>query len=321
MSSNPFYKKHYTTVDNLTRANVMYLMQRADFMLDVISNKSEHIPLKNKHAAILFYQPSTRTYTSFHAAACRLGMTVTGIQGMSAYSSAVKGETLADTIKTVYQTTGADVIVLRHPDDDSSETAAKNSYVPVINAGSGKREHPTQALLDLHTIYKNVGRIDNLNIVMVGDHLFGRTTKSLAKLLGLVGENVKVTFVAPKELQVVEEFIGELAQMGLAVELAYDLGTVLDCADVVYMTRVQKEWFEDAGRLEDYKRLKDSFILTPMLAEEMKPESIIMHPLPRTDELPPEVDTNPRARYFKQMRSGLALRMALLESILLAEVV
>jgi len=265
--------------------------------------------------AILFYQPSTRTFTSFEAAARRLGAYTIAVHGMAQYSSVAKGETLEDTIKSIHQTTGCDAIVIRHPDNNSSEIASAISYVPIVNGGSGTAEHPTQALLDLYTIYDHFRIMDNLHVVMVGDLLYGRTTKSLAKLLATVGKKVKITFVSPKELMSPREFVAKIKDK---VKLAETdkLTQVLPSADVVYMTRVQKEWFEKSGKLEEYERLKDKFVLTRHMVSQMKKNAIVMHPLPRVGEVLYEVDEDKRAKYFEQMRSGLYVRMAILKSIL-----
>lgn len=315
-TNNPFKNQSYISVDQLkTPDQVNLVFERADFMKKVVESHKIHEPLKGKAVAVLFYQPSTRTFTSFVAAANRLGAYVVDIHGMETYSSVVKGETLEDTIRSIYQTTGADAIVLRHPDDNSSQVASAISSVPIINAGSGKAEHPTQALLDLYTIYNNLGRTKDLNIVMVGDMLYGRTVKSLAKLLAVMDRGTKITFVSPDELKMPREEIKTLKGK-LEVAEADSLMKVIADADVVYMTRVQKEWFEASGKVEEYERLKDQFILTQKLVDQMKESAIVMHPLPRVGEILHEVDADPRAKYFEQMRSGLYTRMALLELVL-----
>jgi len=265
---------------------------------------------------VLFYQPSTRTFTSFVGAAKRLGAYVIDIHEMDSFSSAVKGETLEDTIKSIHQTTGANAIVLRHPEDNSGELAESASYVPVINGGSGKKEHPTQALLDLYTIYEKFKRLDNLHIMMVGDLLYGRTIKSLAKLLVKIGKNIHITFVSPKELKAPKELVKTLREKAEVSQKSV-FGQSINDVDVIYMTRVQKEWFEKEGKVDEYERLKLKFIMDLELVRKMNKDAIIMHPLPRVGEILQEVDDNPRAFYFRQMRSGLYIRMALLHSILL----
>lgn len=316
MSKNPFKNNHYISIDQIeSQDQVKLLFERADYMKSVVESHKVYEPLKGKDVAILFYQPSTRTFTSFMAAAQRLGAYTVGIHGMETYSSVSKGETLEDTIRSIHQTTAADAIVLRHPDNNSSKVAASVSAVPIINAGSGKLEHPTQALLDLYTIHNNLGKTQGLHVVMVGDLLYGRTVKSLAKLLALMDGGTKITFVAPDELKMPREDIASLSGK-LEIEETDNLKTALADADVVYMTRVQKEWFENAGKLDEYERLKDRFVLTRHMVEKMGKDSIVMHPLPRVGEILHEVDDDPRAKYFEQMRSGLYTRMALLELVL-----
>lgn len=317
MSNSNFYGKSYISIDQITnKEQVEKLFAVADRMRDKVESREVFNSLHGYTIAILFYQPSTRTFTSFLAAARHLGARTVAIHGMEQYSSVSKGETLEDTIRSIYQTTAADAIVLRHPDDRSGEIAAAVSPVPIINAGSGKAEHPTQALLDLYTVYHHFERMDNLHIAMVGDLLFGRTIKSLAKLLAVVGKKITITFVSPEELQAPRELIEELKGK-VTIHETDDLKKVLPNVDAVYMTRVQKEWFEAAGKLEEYDRLKLKYILTKPLAESMPKNSIILHPLPRVGEIAAEVDANPRQRYFSQMRSGLYVRMALLKNILL----
>lgn len=315
MAKNHFQSKSYISIDQITSVSqIKSLFSVADVMKNNVESHQVNEPLKGKSVAILFYQPSTRTFSSFLAAANRLGAYVTAIHGMQQYSSVSKGETLEDTIRSIYQTTAAHVIVLRHPDNNSAQVAAEISPVPVINAGSGTLEHPTQALLDLYTIYDHFGRLDNLKVVMVGDLLYGRTIKSLAKLLKLVGKNNSLVFVSPAELRAPSELVTELDWA--LVEQTADLKSQLKDADVVYMTRVQKEWFEKHGKLDQYERLKDKFVLTRHLVQQLPQKSLVLHPLPRVGEILYEVDEDHRAQYFQQMRSGLYVRMALLDQVL-----
>lgn len=308
--------KSYISVDQIkTKETVYNLFKLADKIKNKVEKHTVYEPLKGYTVAILFYQPSTRTFTSFEAAARRLGAYTVAIPGMEQYSSVAKGETLEDTIRSIHQTTGCDAIVMRHPDNESSEVAAKISYVPVISAGSGTKEHPTQALLDLYTIYNKLGKLTGLKVACVGDMLYGRTIKSLAKLLGLMDKKNEVTFVSPKELMAPREYVAEVSQR-LKFKETNQLKSVINEADVIYMTRVQKEWFEKAGKLAEYERIKDQFILTEHLVSQMKKKAIVMHPLPRVGEIMTEVDEDPRAMYFEQMRSGLYTRMALLCKIL-----
>jgi len=314
--SNKFSGKDFVTIDQIkSKDDIDLIFERADVMKSVVEGHKVHETLKGKAVAVLFYQPSTRTFTSFVAAARRLGAYVIDIHGMTTYSSVTKGETLEDTIQSIHQTTGADAIVLRHPDNTSSQVASAVVPIPLLNAGSGKLEHPTQAVLDLYTIYQNMGKVDGLHVAMVGDLLYGRTVKSLAKMLAVSGKKNKITLIAPDELRMPKELIKELKGK-VEIEETSDLSASLKGVDVLYMTRVQKEWFEHSGKLDEYERLKDKFILTRHMADQMPKNSIIMHPLPRVGEIMHEVDADPRAKYFEQMRSGLYTRMALLDLIL-----
>jgi aspartate carbamoyltransferase len=315
MNKSTFFGQSFTSIDQITSvAQIDELFLVADYMKQKIEHHEVYEPLKGKSVAVLFYQPSTRTFSSFVSAANHLGAYVTAIHGMEEFSSVAKGETLEDTIQSIYQTTAADAIVLRHPQDTSSQIAASVSSVPVINAGSGTLEHPTQALLDLYTIQQHFLKINQLHIVMVGDMLYGRTIKSLAKILTLY-KDVKITFVSPDELKAPNALV-KLLQTKINLTETDNLESVLQKADVVYMTRVQKEWFEAEGKIETYERLKQKYILSETMVQKMKPGSIVMHPLPRVGEILREVDEDPRAYYFTQMRSGLYVRMALLQSIL-----
>jgi aspartate carbamoyltransferase len=314
---NTFFGKSFISIEQITStADIDYIFSVADKMKKTIESGKVYEPLKGKTVAVLFYQPSTRTFTSFVAAAKRLGAYVIDINEMTSFSSAVKGESLEDTIKSIYQTTGANAIILRHPDNTSSEIAASVQNIPVINGGSGTAEHPTQALLDLYTIYNKFKRLDDLHIMMVGDLKYGRTIKSLAKLIARISKNSKITFVSPKELRAPKDFIKDLKDR-VEVSQRSSFGTEIEEADVVYMTRVQKEWFEKEGKLDQYEALKLKFIMNKHVADKMKKDAIILHPLPRVGEIMLEVDNDPRAWYFEQMRSGLYIRMALIESILM----
>ena len=316
MTANFLKNKSYISVDQIKNIkDLQSIFKVADLMKTKVEAKQIYEPLNGYSVAVLFYQPSTRTFTSFTAAAKRLGAYVTEIHGMEQYSSVSKGETLEDTIRSIYQTTGADAIVLRHPSDNSSEVAASVSYVPILNAGSGTKEHPTQALLDMYTIYQHFKNLNNLNVVMVGDLLYGRTIKSLAKLLALYNQKTTITLVSPPQLKAPTDFVKQISKKVKVVETD-DLQGNLKKADIVYMTRFQKEWFEKSGKMDEYEKLKDSFILTRHMATQMKAKALIMHPLPRVGEILAEVDHDPRAKYFEQMRSGLYVRMGLLTMIL-----
>ena len=280
----------------------------ADDMRAVVRTGRNTI-LQGKLMACLFYEPSTRTRFSFESAMHRLGGNVITTDNAGEFSSAVKGETLADTIRIV--SGYVDVIVLRHHDDGAAKLAASYSPVPIINAGDGRGQHPTQALLDLYTIRDRLKRIDGIHLAIVGDLRNGRTVRSLVYLLGKF-ENITVTFVAPKQLQMKEDIIEYCERQGIRHHLTDDMASVLPHVDCVYMTRIQKERMPP----EEYAKVKGTFILTPELVQTMKPHAIIMHPLPRVDEIPPEVDDDPRAKYFEQARNGLFIRMAVLKLVL-----
>ncbi len=266
--------------------------------------------LKNRHVGMnvinLFYESSTRTRLSFGTAARALGADVDGTEAAKLFSSVTKGETLHDSILTVGQY--ADVIVLRHSDDDSSERAAAVSDVPIINAGSGKNEHPTQALLDLYTIKATKERLDNLNIVIGGDLKQGRTARSLAQLASLYEGN-KITFVSTDELQMEDDVLSILRDRNIAYTTTDDLHSSLTDADVVYWTRLQEERSEN-------KELRSHFTIGDYELGLMKQDAVIMHPLPRNHEIALSVDDDPRAKYWDQVRYGKYLRAALLDMLL-----
>lgn len=263
-------------------------------------------PLRGKIMASLFYEPSTRTRFSFETAMLRLGGHIITGDNMRETSSVSKGETLEDTIKVLNNY--VDVIVLRHFEDGASTKAAKISKIPIINAGDGSGEHPTQALLDLFTIKQELGRTDNLEIAIVGDLKYGRTVHSLIYLLA---KYPRITFklVSPKELSLPEENKKFLQNNKVEFQELEDLSEVIKNVDVLYETRVQKERFEDESV---YEEVKNKIILTRPLVDSMKNLSIIMHPLPRVNEIPPIIDTDHRAIYFKQTAYGLQVRKALL---------
>jgi carbamoyl-phosphate synthase/aspartate carbamoyltransferase/dihydroorotase/carbamoyl-phosphate synthase/aspartate carbamoyltransferase len=225
------------------------------------------------------------------------------------FSSVSKGETLADTIRTLEQY--SDAIVLRHPEIGSARVAADYSAVPVINAGDGAGEHPTQALLDLFTIQEELGRIDGLKIAMVGDLRFGRTVHSLTKLL--TQYDVSLRFVSPEILRLPLVIMNEVKDAGLNVRETHDVADVIENADVLYVTRVQKERFSD---LAQYEELKGHYEITAELMQRAKEKMVVMHPLPRVGEIHYNVDSDPRAAYFRQVKNGMFIRMALLAMVL-----
>jgi aspartate carbamoyltransferase len=264
--------------------------------------------LKGKILATLFYEPSTRTRLSFETAMQRLGGGNIGMGSVES-SSVAKGETLIDTVRTVSQY--ADVIVIRHPRTGSAKEAADAVDVPVINAGDGAGQHPTQALLDVYTIYKELKTLKKLRVSLVGDLKNGRTVHALVELLSLFG--ARLYFVSPNTLRMPEGITSNLKQKGIEVEETEDLFKAASESDLIYMTRIQKERFEN---LSDYERVKGSYIINGEFLKRLGKEIVILHPLPRVDEINPEVDSYPGAAYFRQVRNGVFVRMALLAMIL-----
>ncbi len=263
--------------------------------------------MKGLILATLFFEPSTRTRLSFEAAMLRLGGQVISVAEAKS-SSASKGESLHDTIRTVEGY--ADIIVLRHPQVGAAEEAARATNRPVLNAGDGAGQHPTQSLLDLYTIRQEARAVDGLTITLAGDLKNGRTVHSLALLLS--NFDVRFVFVAPEALRMPREIVEHLEEKGIVVDETPDLSNGLRGSDVLYMTRIQRERFDDPS---DYDRLKDSYVLTRALVDEAKPGIVIMHPLPRVNEISTNVDDYANAAYFRQTANGVPVRMALLALI------
>jgi aspartate carbamoyltransferase catalytic subunit len=307
-SDRRFYKQHILSVRQFSREDLEYTFAVAADMRTMVERVGTIDLLKGKVLANLFYEPSTRTSSSFIAAIERLGGSAIPINEVR-YSSVSKGESLPDTVRTLE--CYSDVIVLRHPDTGSAATAAKYCRKPIINAGDGAGEHPTQALLDLFTIHEELGRVDGLTISMVGDLKYGRTVHSLARLLALY--NVRLNYVSPETLRMPSALIEELHERGVPQAERSDLEAVLPDSDVLYVTRVQKERFEDEAL---YESVKGSYVITADTLTRAKKRMILMHPLPRVGEIALEVDADPRAAYFRQMESGLYVRMALLAMVL-----
>jgi aspartate carbamoyltransferase catalytic subunit len=270
--------------------------------------------LTGRIVSLLFYEASTRTYSSFASAALKLGAQYIGPGNTRQFSSAVKGETLADTVRVM--SGYVDAIVLRYDQTGGAQEAAKYATVPIINAGDGTGQHPTQALLDLYTILKHVPRLEDKEIVLVGDLGNGRTVHSLAYLLAKHYPNNRLVLLSPnvREVKMPPHILQYLASKGVAWREGRVWGReVLRSADIVYMTRVQQERFKDKPLLYTKVVQQASWLnLTPELVGRMKPSTIILHPLPRLAEIPPEIDRDPRAKYFEQARNGLYVRMALL---------
>ncbi len=266
---------------------------------------------RHRLMATLFYEPSTRTRFSFEAAMHRLGGRVISTENAAEFSSVAKGETLEDTIRIMNGY--VDVIVLRHSEVGTAKRAAAVSRVPIINAGDGVGQHPSQALLDLYTIQKEIGSIDGLKIAMVGDLAQGRTVRSLAYLLSKF-KDTRMYFVAPPLLKIKEDILEHLRERGSWFTEETTLDRVLPEVDVVYQTRVQKERFGD--RVADYESCRGIYIINQDSLRLMKSNAIIMHPLPRLEEIAMEVDQDRRAAYFRQAQNGLFVRMALLTVLL-----
>lgn len=266
--------------------------------------------LKDKIMASLFYEPSTRTRFSFESAMARLGGAILTTENAKEFSSAAKGESLYDSTRIMCGY--ADLIVMRHNEPGSAKMAAEVATVPVINAGDGSGQHPTQALLDLYTLKDSFSAIDGLTIAMVGDLKYGRTVRSLSYLLTKY-QNIKIYYVSPMVCKMDDDIKDYLTLNKIEWEEENSLEKVLPLVDCVYMTRIQKERFHDP---EEYDKAAGEYILDMDKVRLMKPGSIIMHPLPRVNEIHPEVDSDPRAQYFEQAQNGLYIRMALLYLLL-----
>jgi len=313
MYKNKFFKKDILSANQFNKQDIEHIFRVATEMEKIINSNGHVDILKGKMITALFYEPSSRTYSSFVTAIQRLGGGFVPIHGIS-NSSVSKGETLADTIRTFSK--HADIIVMRHPEKGAAKIAAHFSDKPIINAGDGIGEHPSQALLDMFSIFKRHKKIEGLTVTMIGDIRNGRTVHSLSVLLSRFAP-ITIQFVAPSELQPSEKLIKWLRSQGVTVAVYEELSGVLKTTDVLYVTRVQKERFSD---LNLYEKLKHKYIITPRELSQMKKTAIILHPLPRVGEITPEVDKDPRAIYMKeQMQNGIYIRMTLLTLVLRKE--
>ncbi len=301
---------HVIEAQQFDRELMAEIFNVAREMEDVVQHYGSNI-LTRRVMATLFYEPSTRTRLSFESAMRRLGGEVLTTESAQQFSSAAKGETLEDTIRIVAGY--ADVIVLRHFESGASRRAAEVSPVPILNAGDGAGQHPTQALLDLYTIDRELGRMDGLSVAMVGDLANGRTVRSLCYLLAKF-DSPRICFVAPPVVRMADDIKSYLARHGVAFEEAEDLAEVAAEVDVIYQTRIQRERFGD--RIGDYEQARGQYVIDTSILRCMKKDAIVMHPLPRVDEITPEVDADPRAAYFRQAHNGLYVRMALLRMVL-----
>jgi aspartate carbamoyltransferase len=304
----PFYGKDILSVKQFSRSDLEYIFAVAHEMREMVARVGSFDLLKGKILANLFYEPSTRTSSSFTSAMERLGGSVVPINEVR-YSSVSKGESLPDTVRTL--DCYADIIVLRHPEMGSAALASQYARKPIINAGDGVGEHPTQALLDLFTIVEELKDVDGLTVTMLGDLKYGRTVHSLARLLSLF--KVKINYVSPDILRMPAEIIEELNELGIEQAEYNSLDQIISSTDVLYVTRVQKERFENQ---EDYESVKGAFVVDTEIMNQAKERMIVMHPLPRVGEITMEVDDDPRAAYFRQMEYGMYVRMALLAMVL-----
>jgi len=303
VKASDFVGKDILSMRDYGREEIDFILDKATEMVNV-AEKSSTL-LRGKILATLFFEPSTRTRLSFESAMLRLGGSVTGFSDPSA-SSVKKGETLEDTIKTVENFRGA--IAMRHPGGDGARRAAAAARIPILNGGSGPGEHPTQALLDLHTMKYAKGKIDGLKIGLCGDLLYGRTTHSLA--LALNNFDVELFLISPNELRMKPDIIRDLKMKHTETT---DLKKVLPRLDIIYDTRIQRERFADPAQ---YEKLRDAYIIDPGLVKSGKKDLVVMHPLPRVNEITTEVDAMPNAWYFREVRHGVYVRMALLALVL-----
>jgi aspartate carbamoyltransferase catalytic subunit len=300
-----FQGRDITSIEDFTREEINYILNISKAMEPVAKKGSDM--LKGKILANLFFEPSTRTRLSFESAMLKLGGSTIGF-GDAENTSVKKGENLADTIRTVENY--ADIIALRHPLEGAAKLAAEFSKIPVINAGSGSEEHPTQAMLDLYTIQKEKGKIDGLKIALIGDLRYGRTVHSLAYALGIY--NIELYLISPESLRMRQEVIRTI-QNKIPITEDTNLEKIIPQIDVLYVTRIQKERFPDPA---EYAKVKGAYKIDLKTLKSAKKDLIILHPLPRIDEIAAEVDSTPQARYFQQVWNGIVVRMALLALVL-----
>jgi len=300
-----FDGRDIVSIRDFSREEIDYVLDTTDVVEPMASMGSRD--LNDKIMATLFFEPSTRTRLSFESAMYRFGGNCIGFAEPK-IASVEKGENLADTIRVVENY--ADVLVIRHPLEGAARLAAEFSTIPVINAGTGAEEHPTQAMLDLYTIRKELGRLNGLSIALVGDLRYGRTVHSLAYALSLY--DIKLRLVSPSLLRMKKEVLEEVSRR-VNVQESEDLSEIIPDVDVIYVTRIQKERF---GSLEDYEKVRGFYRLTANDLSEAKKQMIVMHPLPRVDEIAYDVDTTPHAKYFKQVWYGLLVRMSLIGLVL-----
>lgn len=292
--------KHVLSCEQYTRESLENLYELTD---KIVENPEDfRHALENKIIATMFFEPSTRTRLSFESAILRLGAKVISTENASANSSARKGETIEDTIKVVQEY--ADAIVMRHSDDKSAEKAASVAKVPILNAGSGKGEHPTQALLDVYTIRKHKGKIDGIKVAILGDLIYGRTIHSLLRLLSLY-DNIEIYGLSKKEFALPEKYVKMLADKNIKYTICNSFDDMPKDIDVMYHTRIQSERFEgDFG--------KEEYIINKEVLNKFSKDTLVLHPLPRLEEISTDIDDDPRAVYFEQAHNGVPVRMSLI---------
>lgn len=300
--------KHIIKSQQFSKERLFKLFKRANELRAFPSDS-----LKGKVLTSLFYEPSTRTRLSFESAMLKMGGQVMGTENAKEFSSAVKGESLEDSIRVI--SSYSDIIVMRHNETGSAEQASKVSEVPFINAGDGKGQHPTQSLLDAYTIYREIGRLDNIKIAMVGDLASGRTVRSLCYLLGKFS-GIEITFISPSNLKIDQDIKDYLSEHNIKFSEKEEMESVLPEVDIVYMTRIQKERISP----EEYQNAKNKFVISMETLKLIPKDSRVMHPLPHVEEINIKIETeqeDPRIAYFRQAENGLYVRMALLEELIL----
>lgn len=298
-----FAGRHIISTREFSKDEIDHILKVAERLEPYALGKEKARLLAGRLFAMLFFEPSTRTRLSFEAAAKRLGAGTIGFSSTES-TSAAKGESLADTVRVL--SGYADALIIRHPREGAARFAARHSRVPVINAGDGAGHHPTQTLLDLYTLRKECG-LEGVRIALVGDLKYGRTVHSLAYALALY--EAEMFMVSPPQLRMPGHIITDLVQMGVHVHESQSLQEVMGEVDAIYLTRIQRERFPDPT---EYQRVAGSYRLTASMLQHASPRTIVMHPLPRVDEIAPDVDSTPHARYFEQSSYGVPVRMALL---------
>lgn len=312
MQDKDFIGKDIVSIRDLSKEEIEHILKKAREMVDIAKGKRVVRALEGKILANAFFEPSTRTRLSFESAMLRLGGKCIGFSEAST-TSVAKGETLADTVRML--SAYADVIVIRHRYEGAARLAAEFSDKPVINAGDGAGQHPTQTLLDLFTIKEKLGRLEGINVALIGDLRYGRTVHSLAYALALFDANLY--FVAPEMLQMPEHVIEPLIEIGAKTKKAESIDEVIEVCDVFYMTRIQKERFPD---IQEYNKVAGIYRLDTKMMENAKENAIVLHPLPRVNEIAPDLDNTKHAAYFEQAFNGVPVRMAILMLLLGGEI-